>query len=573
LDEAGIQLQHARDLAIVELGQHLTKVHRAERLNNLADSPRFSKFHAVWKLSLPSGGEHLELLILVGDVFPFEPPQLRFSDASLFLRFPHVDDKGKLCLTNAAATFSPNQITETIDFLIDETRKLIADSIAGKNEDDFIQEFQNYWRCLPAFSPKKFWSLLKPAQPTRGILYYPATGFTLYGESEEEIRVWLRNYNGGTLPKGFKVKPSILVWLKEPLSPRSYPRTARAILDLARNSTPNSEALLLSAIPRELGSLPMVLGFDSKNGPILAGVEAFEPKIQNRSNPTKRLNSRNIGYRPGHVPGDILLPRYFGEGKVTLSDIERVDPAWCLQRGGNGYTVELFRKRVAIVGCGSLGADIALMLAKSSIGRFVLVDSDSLSWGNVVRHVLGGDYAGQGKASALAQHLTKQMPWLETSDETASVETLIYERPRVLSDCDLIISTTGDWTCDCLLNGANRTSTRFPPVIFGWTEPYGIAGHALGVLPQGGCLACGMSEFGVFNSRVSEWSEGNQPLVQAAGCSDLYQPYGVADVAPIKSVIAELALDILSGRVRESTLRTWMGDVERLKFHMSRGEG
>lgn len=145
------------------------------------------------------------------------------------------------------------------------------------------------------------------------------------------------------------------------------------------------------------------------------------------------------------------------------------------------------------------------------------------------------------------------------------METLVYRRSKILQDCDLVISTTGDWACDCVLNAANRTFARFPPIIFGWTEPYGIAGHALAVLSPGGCLACGMNEFGVFDSRVTEWAEGQQPLIQAAGCNDLYQPYGVTDVAPIKTIIAELALDVLCGRAQNNPFRTWVGDTTRLQ--------
>lgn len=571
--EAGTQLRRARELAIASLDEHLTNAHRAERLNASFVSTRFGRFHSGWKVALRVDDQQFELVLLIGDTFPFEPPQLRFSDASVFLRFPHVDNTAKLCLTNAAATYSPNLVTETVDFLIEETRKLISDSIAGRNEEDFIHEFQSYWRCLSAFSPRKFWSLLKPAPPTRSVLYYAANGFTLLGESEDQIRVWLKNYNCGSLPKGFNAKPTVLIWLKEPLSPKRHPKTAYDVLTLAHESAHDADVLLLAAIPPEAGNLAMIIGFDSKTGPILAGVEVTEPKTANRSSPTKQQHSRNFGYRPGRVPGHVLLPRYFGDTKLALMEVIRVDAAWCLHRGGSGHDPELFHKRIAIVGCGSLGADVAVMLAKSGVGRFLLIDGDVLKWGNVTRHFLGGDLAGQAKASALAQHLAKQMPWLQVSNESRMVETLVYERPKVLQECDLIISTTGDWTCDCILNAANRTFARFPPIVFGWTEAYGIAGHALAVLHPGGCLACGTNEFGVFTSRITEWPEGQQPLLQAAGCNDLYQPYGVTDVAPTKAIIAELALDVLRGRVHESTLHTWVGDTNRLEAHGGRLHG
>jgi sulfur-carrier protein adenylyltransferase/sulfurtransferase len=317
----GIQLRRARESAIGRLNEHLTRAHRAEPLNDAFLSNRFGRKHAGWKLIVQVNGEQFELVILVGDTFPFEPPEIRFNDAAAFLRFPHVDNKGKLCLTNAAATYSPNLVTQTVDFLIEQAHKLISDSLAGRNEEDFIQEFQNYWHCLPAFSNKKFWSLLKPASPTRSVLYHTAKGFTLFGESEDEIKAWLKNFNGGSFPEGFNTKPTVLVWLKEPLSPKRHPKTAHDILTLACSSAHDANALLMAAIPPDTGSLPMIIGFDSKTGPILAGVELSEPKTANRSNPTKQQNSRSFGFRPGHVPERILLPRYFGDGKPALAEV------------------------------------------------------------------------------------------------------------------------------------------------------------------------------------------------------------------------------------------------------------
>lgn len=565
--EPGLQLRRARESSIRRLDGHMTSLHRAERLDDATGTNRFGRFHAGWKTVIEVNGERFELAILIRDVFPFGPPDIYFSDPAVFLRFPHVDNKGKICLTNAAATYSPNLVTKTADFLIEETRKLISDSIAGRNEEDFIREFQSYWHLLPGFSPKKFWSLLNPSPPTRSVVYYAATGFSLFGESEDEIKCWLKNYCGGSLPKGFNTKPTVSVWLDKPLSPKQHPSTGHDILTLARNSAHDADALLAAAIPPESGSLPVILGFDSKAGPVLAGVELSEPKTTNRSNPTKHQNSRNFGYRPGHVPSHILLPRYFGNGQLALTEVTRVDAPWCLQRGGNSYDPGLFGKRVALVGCGSLGADVAVMLAKSGVANFVLIDSDTLNWGNVTRHVLGGNQTGAAKASVLASYMRQQMPWLQVSIESLAVEIVVYERPKVLQECDLIISTTGDWTSDCVLNSANRTFARFPSIIFGWTEAYGIAGHALTVLRPGGCLACGMSQFGVFGSRVTEWADGQQPLLQAAGCNDLYQPYGITDVAPTKAIVAELALDVLRDRVRESTLRTWIGDTTRLELN------
>ncbi len=557
--------RHAREVAIAKLHDYLKREHRAERLGGSNGGARFGRFVAAWKLQVAVQGESFDLAVVVRSSFPFAPPEVHFMDRQCFLRFPHVDQFGKLCLTNAASTFSPRLVEESVGFLLSETSQLIARSLAGLDDSDFILEFRDYWRRLPTFQmERRFWSLLPTNGPTRLIRFYAAVGFTLFADSDEVLCSWLERYGGGKRPKGFNPRTTMLLWLDQALHPRNYPKTACDIQVLARQSCANSDEFLAAAIPVESGRLPLILGFKTSSGPVLAGVEIPEPTAAKSGDVTKRRNCRNDGFRARRVPDPVMVQRYFGATPVSLAEVVRADAEWCLYRGGSGFSTELFAKKVAIVGCGSLGAELAAMLAKAGVGSFVLVDDEVLDWGNVSRHFLGGIYVGQSKATALASELSRQLPWLETKALVSSAEALLDESPEILRCCDLIISTTGDWTSECMLNAACRTLTRFPATIFGWTEAYGIAGHALATFGSGGCLACGTSEFGVFESRVSEWAEHHQTMLQSTGCGDLFQPYSATDIAPTKAIIAELALDVLRGTVRDSALRTWIGDTSRL---------
>ncbi|HLU11353.1 MAG TPA: ThiF family adenylyltransferase, partial [Oceanobacillus sp.] len=62
----------------------------------------------------------------------------------------------------------------------------------------------------------------------------------------------------------------------------------------------------------------------------------------------------------------------------------------------------LAQKRVGVVGLGSGGGFVALSLAMSGVGNFVLIDNDLLDASNVVRHVADNRYVGQPKAEAVA---------------------------------------------------------------------------------------------------------------------------------------------------------------------------
>jgi molybdopterin/thiamine biosynthesis adenylyltransferase len=212
-----------------------------------------------------------------------------------------------------------------------------------------------------------------------------------------------------------------------------------------------------------------------------------------------------------------------------------------------------------------LGADIAFMLAKSGVGGFYLIDNQILSLDNVGRHLLGTDSVRQNKSEALEVFLQKQLPALSVESNGArDIESTLRETPGVFDRLDLVISTTGDWASDCALNVGSRKWPSFPPIIFGWTEAFGIAGHALHVNGRDGCLACGMTEHGVFAHRVIEWQAPDKTLIHATGCSDFYQPYGVTDVASIKALIAELALKVLAGECVAPEWHTWVGDLSRL---------
>ena len=56
-----------------------------------------------------------------------------------------------------------------------------------------------------------------------------------------------------------------------------------------------------------------------------------------------------------------------------------------------------------ICGCGSVGSCIALQLARSGVGRFVLVDTDCMEIHNVCRHQCNLTDVGRYKVDAVAE--------------------------------------------------------------------------------------------------------------------------------------------------------------------------
>ena len=71
---------------------------------------------------------------------------------------------------------------------------------------------------------------------------------------------------------------------------------------------------------------------------------------------------------------------------------------------------DLATRKVAIVGCGSMGSKIATTLARSGVGEFILVDDDILLPENLVRNDLDWREVALHKVDGLADKLEYVQP-------------------------------------------------------------------------------------------------------------------------------------------------------------------
>ena len=117
----------------------------------------------------------------------------------------------------------------------------------------------------------------------------------------------------------------------------------------------------------------------------------------------------------------------------------RLDPEYERLRGA----------RVAIVGCGSIGSKVAVQLARSGVGGFVLVDGDVLASGNLVRNELDWRSVGVHKAPALGARILEVNASCAIDARTTvlggqeSGATVAATMARI-EECDLIVDATAD---------------------------------------------------------------------------------------------------------------------------------
>lgn len=545
-----------RQEGICKLDSFLTQVCNARRLPP-------EEVGAYKGRSLTSGWEfHIEtvlmtrrLQILLDQRFPFSLPHFFLIDRPEFLTWPHIEEDGRLCLQAENKVAKPDHPAEAAGVLLGQAVDLICACEAGSNEDDFRTEFYSYWNRDLEESPGWLYSLLASDGPCRLVRIWRGEAWSVVGESEEKVLTWLQ-HSYGKQPQFDSTDLACFLWLPKALLPKQYPRTAGDIYRLAQ--TTSGGKLLLEQFSRK-GKNPFyfILGADSGNGPCLAGVVTrTSPTVDVRG---KRRNGTLNGFRPGKIPDSIFTPRLFSDASsASRLKAVRVDSAWIHGRGYDPHQAKLSKKRVIVVGCGSVGAPIAQHLVMSGVGDLDLVDPGTLDWANIGRHPLGAEYVGRNKAEALAEKLQRSYPHASIRGFNASYEELALRGFSATRDADLIISATAEWESESLLNLQHVQGEITGPVLYTWTEAHACVGHAVLLLSSSPCLQCGMTLGGKARANITEWPEGNETRHEPA-CGAIFQPYGPVELQAALSLSASLALDSLLGKVHRTIHRVWAG--------------
>jgi len=83
--------------------------------------------------------------------------------------------------------------------------------------------------------------------------------------------------------------------------------------------------------------------------------------------------------------------------------------------------MDFSEKKVAVAGLGGLGSNIAVMLARSGVGRLLLVDFDSVSESNLNRQYYATRHIGMYKTVALEIQLADIAPSVTVEIQTVKV--------------------------------------------------------------------------------------------------------------------------------------------------------
>jgi hypothetical protein len=238
---------------------------------------------------------------------------------------------------------------------------------------------------------------------------------------------------------------------------------------------------------------------------------------------------------------------WFYEGKVLSVITLRANAG---QRLTPAHS-ELKSKKVGIVGCGSLGSKIGVMLARAGIENFVLVDDDVFLPENLVRNELAWSDVGQHKAEAVAKRIELVAVSAKSTVRKQRVagqesNSVADSTVGLLQGCDLIVDASAEPTVFNVLSGAALSSSKS----LVWAEVF--AGGIGGLIAR--------SRPGIdpppqtIRASVNAWcaAQGVAPPRPTAGYGAVAEQdtwiADDADVTAIAAHAARLAIDLLLAR-------------------------
>lgn len=507
---------------------------------------RIADFEAVWKLEVQndfiSHKDVNELYIAIDSNFPTSQPYIFAPDAFNDYAWPHVEKDGLLCLKETLSSLDPSE--RVIQHLI-WAQELLNFSNEECNKE-FRREFTAYWGQKSNNNLRGFelaLSLVTLTAEPREVVWCRdlPNNRIVFADDLPSLMSWFENLQINKNKKN--IHKCWFHWVDKPWLPSEFPKIG---VDLY-NYVPDD------FISNQLESdslFPVVFGTETETGRVVAAT-FLATQV-----------TRKLKRKPKHVQQNTVNSR---QSKYTNKQIHRyqalrVDGAWIHGRDNDatyGYTS---KKKVVIVGCGSLGASIAELLTASGIGNLILIDDDTLNPPNLAKHTLGISYLKRNKAEGVAEYIKKKYPHIKSVlSINSQFQKLKKPQLKSIENSDLIISCGVSFEGDIAIDKWRLSANNPLPHICSWTEEYAIVGHAIALLGEDSIKEA-------FNTNdqvkflLTEWPEESKSLLTEAGCGNVFQPQGAVDINPTITLTSRFALDVLLSKVPNSIRRVWLGD-------------
>jgi molybdopterin/thiamine biosynthesis adenylyltransferase len=497
-----------------------------------------------YELSCTVEDHEIRMLVGFDRYFPRHKPSYFLQPVDALGYIPHIETDGWICYSHDDYLFmDADNPAGVIAGTFALAKKTLQDGYLRKNEVDFLNEFESYWKRLAGC--KEVYASLTVGGEVRKIKIGKRGKLVFALDDEADCAEAMRRLlgdahhrtplsNGIYIPlrNGAKIFPpaydhqfsvqEIYTFIWDNLSDANKKEIAK----LSEDNSKREHYIFFS--------------FEQPNGNRAIG--GF--KFFNRKGYKHPLTNRTNEYK--------IEPLY----------IERMDREYLLKRGGNGSV--FLGKRGLLIGCGSVGGYIGEELIKSSFLDLTLVDGELLGPENSYRHACGAAYLDENKAEAMKKKLEEFYPHARVTVFDENIEILMQKGKIDFSAFDYVVVATGNVTINLYLNEYLIHHHPGLPAFFSWVDPYGIGGHCLVTNLDGkGCYNCLYNNEEVFNIASFAGKQQTKPFLKSiSGCGSVYTPFGSLDALQTALLTVRKIGHLFRGYEKGSAVYSWKGETE-----------
>jgi len=500
-----------------------------------------------------------KLIILIEPSFPFNLPTIVIENIEEYPAMGHISWDGDLCYKDKQGlVVNYRQPDEVLKACIDEALRSLHDNFTDPNKIELHNDFESYWESLPSNGFKTTCFITPKEMPQELITYrntkkerktkYPNC-LAIIGQ-DHGIN---KNYQLLNALTGKKKDQSIYIPLENLVIPPSPKQqwNASDIVNIFENLA-NSEVkkVVNKILEKYKWSNYFTLIFSHPKPDLSHCVWGVE------------FHRKDTAKHPLLDPKD--------NWKISPMLLRTHSKEYLLERSGT--SISLDDKKVAIVGCGSVGGGIAQQLAKAGVGELHLIDFDVMNVENIYRHTLGGAYLDTvneecKKAVMLAYEIEANIPYTIVKPFDGILYN-IANMEVIFNQYDAIVIATGDFTSELYFNTVHKKTTELTPVIYAWQDGFGVGGHSITVVNDegSGCLECLYTKPSGFepHAKTSFIEYGQTISKHLGGCSGVFTPFSFLDASQTALLATRMTLEALQGKAKNE-IRSWKGSDEQLK--------
>lgn len=457
------------------------------------------------------------IIIKIKDIFPLEYPKFYAKDNSLFLMYPHIEQKNEEINAHGICLFEDKNkfYYENIEFLLHDNikrlEKFIDDINNGElNINEIYDEFDSYWdstRLVLNYN-KEFIKSHQSDFKLFDVYISRSIQNLMIVDKSNDVENF---FNSSKIP--FNKKKILYINFKDNLLSK-ITTNYKEFLDVIKESKYYENFKKLKFHKNLFNGI--LFSFLLPNGKEHFSFFYIET--------AKRQIGKKIQILNPIV--DFLTPLRFSR-KIEGGTAKDIGLKRVFSRGGGEMNVSINQKdkKIAIVGCGSIGASLAYKLLKVGCTNLVLIDPDRLSVDNISRHLLGMEYVNVNKALALENFLLKQFIGININAISDNVVNCYEE----LKSCDLIVSAVGsDATIVETKMIKDAIIGELPSVISCWVEANAVAGHGILFEKDSIELKSNVTDIvdDIFGKLLILKDEYGKNLTKDdVGCNSSYMPY------------------------------------------------